>query len=60
MLGTDDAAATEAAVRDRAAAHGLRSGRAAAVSRLLMVGVVVAALGAMAALLLSAAHVIHF
>jgi hypothetical protein len=61
VLGTDDAAATEAAVRDRAAAHGLRS-RAPrrAVSRLLMVVVVVAALGAMAALLLSAAHVIRF
>jgi hypothetical protein len=61
VLGTDDAASTEAAIRDRAAAHGLRS-RAPrrAVSRVLMVVVVVAALGAMAALLLSAAHVIHF
>ncbi len=61
VLGTDDAAVTEAAIRDRAAAHGLRS-RAPrrAVSRLLLALVVMAALGAMAALLLSAAHVIHF
>jgi hypothetical protein len=61
VLGTDDAAVTEAAIRDRAAAHGLRS-RAPrrAVSRVLLAVVVVAALGAMAALLLSAAHVIHF
>ena len=49
VLGTDDAASTEAAVRDRAAAHGLRSrSPRRAVSRLLMAVVVVAALGAMA------------
>jgi hypothetical protein len=61
VLATDDPVGTEAAVRARAAAHGLRtrSGRPA-VSRLLMVGIVVAALATMTALLLSAAHVIHF
>jgi len=61
VLGTDDAALTEAAVRDRAAAHGLRSrSPRRAVSRLLMAALVVAALAALAALLLSATHVIHF
>ena len=61
VLATDDPVGTEAAVRARAAAHGLRtrSGRPA-VSRLLMVGIVVAALATITALLLSAAHVIHF
>jgi hypothetical protein len=59
VLGTEDAASTEAAVRDRAVAHGLRSkSPRRAVSRLLMAVVMVAALGAMAALLLSATHVI--
>jgi len=61
VLATDDPVGTEAAVRARAAAHGLRSRSARpAVSRLLMVGVVVAALATLTALLLSAAHVIHF
>jgi hypothetical protein len=61
VLTTDDAAVTEAAVRARATAHGLRTRSARpAVSRLLLAGVVLAALAAMAALLLSAAHVIHF
>jgi hypothetical protein len=61
VLATDDAAVTEAAVRSRATAHGLRTRSARpAVSRLLMTGVVVAALAAIAALLLSATHVIHF
>ena len=61
VLATDDPVGTEAAVRARAAAHGLRtrSGRPA-VSRLLMVGIVLAALATVTALLLSAAHVIHF
>ena len=61
VLATDDPVSTEAAVRARAAAHGLRtrSGRPA-VSRLLMVGIVLAALATVTALLLSAAHVIHF
>lgn len=61
VLATDDPVGTEAAVRARAAAHGLRSRSARpGVSRLLMVGVVVAALATLTALLLSAAHVIHF
>jgi hypothetical protein len=60
VLGTDDAASTEALIRDRAAAHGLRSrSPRRAVSRPLMTVVVLAALAAMAALLLSATHVIH-
>jgi hypothetical protein len=61
VLATDDAAVTEAAVRARATAHGLRTRSARpAVSRLLMAGIVLAALAAIAALLLSATHVIHF
>jgi hypothetical protein len=61
VLATDDPISTEAAVRARAAAHGLRTRSARrAVSRLLMVGLVVAALATMTALLLSATHVIHF
>ena len=60
VLGTDDAAAMEAALRGRAAAQGLRSrSPRRAVSRALTAFVVVAALAAMAALLLSATHVIH-
>lgn len=61
VLGSDDAVATEAAVRAHAADHGLRSksGRRA-VSRLLVVCVTLAAMATLAALLLSAAHVIHF
>jgi hypothetical protein len=60
VLGTDDAAKTETAVRERAAAHGLRSrSPRRAVSRLVMAVLVVAALAGMAALLLSATHVIH-
>ncbi len=60
VLGTDDAASTEAAVRERAAAHGLRTrSPRRAVSRLLMAVLVVAAAAAMAALLLAATHVIH-
>ncbi len=56
-----DVVTTEAAIRDRAAAHGVRtrSGRRA-VSRLLTTCVVAAALATLAVLLLSAAHVIHF
>jgi hypothetical protein len=61
VLGTDDAAATEAAIRDRAAAHGLRSSSPRrAVSRVLIVALVLAALTTLSALLLSAAHVFHF
>ena len=61
VLATDDPVSTEAAVRARAAAHGLRTrSTRRAVSRLLMVGIVVAALATLTVLLLSAAHVIHF
>lgn len=61
VLGTDVAAATEAAIRERAAAHGLRSrSLRRAVSRALMAVIVMAALAAITALLLSAAHVFHF
>jgi hypothetical protein len=61
VLATDDAVTTEAAVRSRAQAQGLRSRSARhAVSRPLMVAVVLAAAVAMTALLLSASHVIHF
>ena len=61
VLATDDVAATEAAVRAaprRTACAPDRRGRA--VSRLLMVVVVWLRWRAMAVLLLSAAHVIHF
>jgi hypothetical protein len=61
VLATDDAVATETAVRDRAAAHGLRTrSNRRAVSRLLTTGLVLAVLATLAVLLLSAAHVIHF
>jgi hypothetical protein len=61
VLATDDAASTEDAIRVRAAVHGLRTRSARpAVSRLLTVVVVVAALATLTALLLSAAHVLHF
>ena len=60
VLATEDPAATEAAVRDRAATHGLRTrSRRRAVSRLLTLGIVLALLATMAVLLLSATHVIH-
>ncbi len=60
VLGTDDASSTEAAIRDRAATHGLRCrSPKRAVSRPLTAVVVVAALAAMTGLLLSAVHVIH-
>ena len=61
VLATDDPVSTEAEVRARAAAQGLRTKSARpAVSRLLMAGVAVAALATLTALLLAAAHVIHF
>jgi hypothetical protein len=60
VLTTDDVASTEAEVRGRATAHGLRTAEAArAVSRPLTVGVAVAALATLTVLLLSAAHVVH-
>ena len=61
VLTTDDPAATEASIRGRAAAHGLRTTTPKrAVSRTLTLAIVVIALATMTALLLSAAHVIHF
>jgi hypothetical protein len=60
VLITDDVLGAETAVRTRAAAHGLRSSARPAVSRPLMIGIVLAALATITALLLSAAHVIHF
>ena len=60
VLATDEALDTETAVRARAASHGLRSSARPAVSRLLMVGIVLAALATITVLLLSAVHVIHF
>ncbi len=63
VLTTDDVAATEAEVRGRAAAHGLRTSVVAAapgVSRALTVGAGVTALATLTVLLLSVAHVIHF
>jgi hypothetical protein len=61
VVGTGDPASTEEAIRVRAAAHGLRTAAPhRAVSRWLIALVIVAAVGAMAALLLSAAHVFQF
>lgn len=61
VLATDDPASTEAAVRAQAAAHGLRAKSVRpAVSRPVMVGIVIATLATLTALLLSAAHLIHF
>jgi hypothetical protein len=61
VLASDDPVSTEAAVRARAVAHGLRTrpGRPA-VSRLLLAGIVLAALATVTVLLLAATHVIHF
>jgi hypothetical protein len=61
VLATEDALATETALRDRAAAHGLRTrSRRNAVSRLLTVGIVLAVLATMTVLLLAAVHAVHF
>jgi len=61
VLATDDPGSTEASVRDRADSHGLRTKpERPAVSRALNVSIVVAAAAAMAVLLLSAVHLIHF
>jgi hypothetical protein len=61
VLATDDALATEAAVRERAASHGLRTRSARhAVSRGATVGVVLALVATLTVLLLSAAHVLRF
>jgi len=61
VLASDDPAATEAYVRGRAAAHGVRTNRPArAVSRVLTALIVLAAAATLTVLLLSAAHVIRF
>jgi hypothetical protein len=61
VLGTSDVLATEASIRSTARAHGLETTRQRrAVLRSLNVVIVVAAAGVMAALLLQAAHVVHF
>jgi hypothetical protein len=61
VLATDDPVPTEAAIRDRAAAHGLRTNsEKPAVSRPLTVSIALSAAAAMAVLLVSAVHLIHF
>jgi hypothetical protein len=61
VLATDDPVPTEAAIRDRAAAHGLRTNsEKPAVSRPLTVSIALSAAAAMAVLLLSAVHLIRF
>jgi hypothetical protein len=61
VLASDESGSTETAIRGRAAAHGLRTRSARpAVSRVLMAGIVLAALAVMTALLLSAVHVFTF
>jgi hypothetical protein len=61
VLATSDAAATEAAIRGRARAHGVETNRSRrAASRALNVVIVLVAAVVMTALLLQAAHVIHF
>jgi hypothetical protein len=61
VLPTDDAGTTEASIRDRARAHQLRTNTPEqAVSRWLTIAVAVATAAVVAALLLSATHVIHF
>jgi hypothetical protein len=61
VRGPHDSESTEAAIRSQAAAHGLRTRSVRpAVSRALMGVIVVAALAAITALLLSAVHVFHF
>lgn len=61
VLTTHDVVSTEAEVRRRAAAHGLRTmASTPAVSRGLTIGVGLAALATLTVLLLSAAHVIRF
>jgi hypothetical protein len=61
VLASDDNGSTETAIRGRAAAHGLRTKPAKrAVSRVLTVLIVLAALGVITALLLSAVHVFTF
>ena len=61
VLTTDDPTGTEASIRRRAAARGLRTRTPRpAVSRALTASLAVLALATLTVLLLSAAHVIHF
>jgi hypothetical protein len=61
VLPADEPNATEALIRERARSHRIRIfGPPQAVSRTLTVAVVVATLATLSALLLSAAHVLHF
>jgi hypothetical protein len=61
VLPTADPDETEAAIRGRAAAHGLRTSRLRSpVSRLLTIGIVLLAMATLAALLLSAVGVFRF
>ena len=59
VLGSDDPAATECAVRERAHAHGVRTLRGRRGSRVLTLCVVLAAAATLTVLLLSASHVLH-
>ncbi len=59
VLPTDDAGATEATIRERTAAAGLRA-QTPPLSQVLTVSIAVAAVATMTVLLLSATHVIHF
>ena len=61
VIATTDVAGTEASVRRLARSHGLRTLRPRrAVSRLVNVFIAVAAAVVLTALLLQAAHVVHF
>jgi hypothetical protein len=61
VLATDDADETEDFIRGRAGAHGLRTRwPRPAVSRMLMVAIVVAFAATLTLLLLSAVHLIRF
>jgi len=61
VLATDDPGSTEAPIRERSVARGLRvNSDRAALSRDLTVSIAVATAAATAVLLLSAVHLIHF
>jgi hypothetical protein len=61
VLPADEPAETESAIRRHAADHGLRTNKVKpAVSKLLTALIVLAVLATVTALLLGAAHVIHF
>jgi hypothetical protein len=61
VLAADDPVATEAAIKDRAAAHGLRTdSEKPAAPRRLTASIPLCGAAVMAVLLLSAVHLIHF